>query len=257
MSLWSGCMKAYLNEHSVEFGEKASIKQINQEMELIDNFLNNYETLNDIEKYKLLTHFYSFYIEDEDFVELINIKNNTNFNKIISIPTKMEYFYVKQEGCGKNSSLHKEKYEVNLLCVTNDSFVLKTPKYSYDKIMELIITNQIYPILKEDIEINRFSKFKEDYTPIDCLIPDQIYLEREVWEDNYRFLATEENIPIIIKLIENTITYLEFLEDIKQYILKLINDFKYYEFICHQEEMEIKPILIKFYKDRFNKKQEF
>lgn len=247
-------MKAYLNEHNVEFGDKSSIKQINNEMEFVDTFLNEYNNLNDIEKYNLLTHFYSFFIEDEDFIKLINIKYGTNFNKIISIPTKMEYFQINQIGLGRDSSLRKEKFQVILECAANDSFYLKADKYSYEKIMKLIKNKQIYPIYSELTEVNRFSKKKEDYTPIKCLIPDQIDINKDSWEYNYRFKATNKNIPIIIKLIEETIPYSELLKGIKDYILKIVKDFESNSFICYNEEIEIQPILVKFYENRFNKK---
>lgn len=242
-------MKAYLNEHTISFGDINSIIEINKEMEKIDIFLNDFENLSDIEKYNLLTHFFSFYIEDNDLIELSNIINNSHFNKTISIPTKMEYFYITQN---PDNSLNKEKFQICLLCATENNFSLKTPKYTYDKIIELIETKKIYPISIETKKINKFSNYHELYTPINTLIPNIISMKKEVWDDNYTFIPTEQNIPLIIKLIENNISKKQLLEDIKFYILKLLNDFDRYKYMCTQEELAIQPILTKFYEIRFN-----
>lgn len=244
-------MKVYLNENNVSFGYNQSQKQIEKEMELIEKFINSYDKLDNYEKFDLLSHFYSFYLEDKDFVELINIRYNKKFNKIISIPTKMECEYIQQEGYGRDFSWWTVKNRIILKVATTEGFILTDKKYSYDEIVNLINESKIYPVFICSEEISQYSEDKEECKMINSYVPNEIKIENEDLQGNYSFSTNKENINIIMEMIKAGLTPNQIFSDIKSYLQGLIQEFHREEWICLPEETVMIPKLHNFYKSNF------
>lgn len=241
-------MNLLLKGDNIYFGDDNSKKQLEKELKLIDKIVNKYDKLDNNTKYKILEHFYEFYLKEDDLIDFINIKYNKNFNKIKSISTKMEYQTVASEGHGRDFSWWTEKYKIGFKCATNEDFVLEKKSYSSKEILNLIEEGLIYPIYPEFKEINKFSKNKEDYTPIPCLSKDDLNIK----DDTFGFRLEEikeEDINVLIQLIDKSFTKTEMLEDFKEYVKDILHSLHQLRHIV--DEAELKPKIINFYKTNF------
>ena len=243
-------MNLLLKDDNISFGYDDSKEQLEKELKLINKIINKYDKLDNNTKYKILEHFYEFYLKEDDFVDFINIKYNKNFNKIKSISTTMEYQTVASEGHGRDFSWWTEKYKIGFKCATTEYFVLQKKSYSSKEILNLIEEGLIYPIYPEFKEINKFSKNKEDYTPIPCLSKDDLNIKDDTFGYKLKEIK-EEDINILIQLIDKSFTKTEMLEDFKAYAKDILLSLHHLRHIVDADEL--KPKIISLYKS-LNKK---
>lgn len=243
-------MKLLLKEHNIYFEDDDSKKQVEKELKLVDKIVNKYNKLDNNTKYKILEHFYEFYLEETDLIEFINIKYNKNFNKTKLIYTTMEYQTVSSEGHGRDFSWWTERYKIGFKCATTEEFILENKAYSSKEILNLIEEGLIYPIYPKFKKINKFSKNKEDYTPVPCLSKDDLGIK----EDDFGYILEEikeEDIDTLTKLIDKSLTEIKILEDFKFYVKEILLDLHHLRHIADVDKL--KPKIINFYKTNFNK----
>ena len=90
-----------LNRNNVSFGYEEAVEELQTEIEKINKIIKKYKELNNKEKYELLEFLYRLLIEEKDLIDFINIKYNRNYNKTITLKTKMEDEFIAQEGHGR------------------------------------------------------------------------------------------------------------------------------------------------------------
>ena len=243
-----------LNRNNVSFGYEEAVEELQIEIEKINKIIKNYKELNNKEKYELLEFLYRLLIEEKDLIDFINIKYNRNYNKTITLKTKMEDEFIAQEGHGRDFSWWTEKYRVLVNCAYNDKNNIEHKKYSYDEIKELIDNNTIYPIGVQIESIHEYSKDREEVKRIKTLIENDILLSREdYYIEGYDFKVSDEDLDIIMQILEKKLKYNNILKDTKQYLKELIEELKDSEWRCSPAEIEMLPKLQKIYKHSFKK----
>lgn len=246
-------MKIYLKKNNIRFGYDDATTQLENEIKLIDKTINKYEKLNNINKYKLLEHFYLFCVEDKDLTEFINIKYNKNFNKIISISTKMEEQYIVTEGCGNNINWSMEKYRIIFRCATNDDFNLEDKKYSREEILNLIEQSKIYLIDYSSKKIKDFSEDREKFKNVPSLISKEIKFQKNIYGYALQLIKNEDK-NIIMELINRELNPSKLFNNLKIYTQNIINKIEELKYFSTVGEIRIKPKVIQLYKNNFKDK---
>ena len=127
-------MIKYLNRISLTAEYEYIKLKILNEMNQIEMMINKYQELNIDDRYELIKHFYTIYLDNFDIIDLINIKNATDYTDLVELETKMEYKTIK------------EKKRCILKAATNCYFNPSERRYSYKDINKLIEKKIIYPV---------------------------------------------------------------------------------------------------------------
>lgn len=248
-------MKILLNssDSNISFGEEYTTSQIKEELNYIRDYIDKYEGLSDEEKYNLLCHFFTFRLEEKDFIKLINLWHNKNYSKMIDIPTKMEEEYIESEGHGRDFSWWTIKNRTHLVCAVNQDFELEKGKYPYNRIMELIESGTIYPVYSYGKEISRYSTDKEEYKKISCFIDNEIEVYKEDYESTYSFEIKEENIPLMMQYINQRLKPTEIFKGVKEYLREMIEYINRWH--LWPGDLEMMPQLEEYYNAKFKSKK--
>jgi len=239
----------YNSDSKIDFGEERCIQ--NNELDYVKKFIDSYDSLELKEKYELLNHFFSFELEGKDFIELINMKHDRNYTRMIDIPTKMESEYKASEGHGRDFNSWTVKIRTYLVCAVYDDFKLEKTKYSYDDIKELIECKKIYPIDSYGVEIGKYSKDKEDYKAINKFIGNEIEIYKSHYSGGYNFNVKDEDIPLIMEYINKNITKDDIFKGVKTYLKEYIKRFG-----LNPLDYEMLPELKEYYNNNFKNKKE-
>lgn len=248
-------MRIELNssDNNISFGEEYTTSQIKEEFNYIRTYIDKYDELDDKEKYSLLCHFFTFELEEKNFIELINFWHNRRYTKVVKIPTKMEGEYIESEGHGRDFSWWTVKTRTNLVCAVNDDFELEKEKYPYSKLMELIENGTIYPIYSYGKEIGRYSSDKEECKKISCFIEDEIKVYKEEYGTTYSFEIKEENIPLMMQYINKKIKPDQIFRGIKEYLRDMIAYINRWH--LWDGDLEMMPELEEYYAAKFKNKK--
>jgi len=209
--------------------------KINRQIEIIDNSLTNFDSLSNVEKFKLLSILYSFYICYEDLMELVNHKYNKHFNKILSLSTTMEDEFMIEGTI--------DKYGITLDCAMVENFVPKKRRYSYDEINTLINDGIIHPLfaravfrhnnfVKDEVNTNLYYDAEENSYMVDIIlndkkinvfVPNDINLFRDSGFGMFNIdenLLDENSASLLMELYSQYLTKTEIFNTAKHYILQ-------------------------------------
>lgn len=211
-------------------------KKTNDMLKMITNLFENYNTISDMEYYKILSNFYEFELEEKDYIEIVNILTENNYNKIINVKTNIIDWDVEREGTGRDFSWWTVKYRMLIKSVTKDGVIEDNKEYTVKEIKELISSGEVYPIRKislpcdDELKVN----INDEFRKIDTLS-----------KINYRKIDTKSDyFNIVVTLIKNKISLNKLYRDIKSYLLEFNNyliqfrkyDEEYYSYI--DDELE-------------------
>ena len=116
------------------------------EYDEILNFLNNPN--NELNYYLLAKRFFNIEFTSDDLLEYLSYRDNKQYTKVVTIPIDK---IVLEPMLGLFDTKVVYLYNLGIKCVCEDSFELKTKKYSVDEIKELVDKKILCPIKKEYI----------------------------------------------------------------------------------------------------------
>lgn len=114
-------------------------------IKLISIFLQIKEKINLKDLFNLIKHFYDFEIDTKDYLDYLNQKEGTKFDKTIDIPTNIVSVIISSEGHGKDFSYWSQNYQLMIKAATKD-FIPSKEEYTIDEIQQLITIGKIYPL---------------------------------------------------------------------------------------------------------------
>jgi len=252
----------------INFEKNNALQVTYQVLKDFDKLINNYDKLNDIEKYKLLLNIYNILLSYDDFISYINYKYTTNFDKIIAI------------SCEFRPSIYNKFI---LDCASTSDFKPESKRYSYDEIINLINNGKIYPIygriftyhkyndeFDKEIETTPGNPYNSDYDenvawllekyPIKILIPNEIKLSnydsaKEFYCNEKTF--TEDNIDVLKYILEKDPLFnkTNIIQNSKKTLKEFKDNLEWYEDYSPKEAFILKKVR-KYYNENFknNKK---
>lgn len=246
------------NVNDVLFSSYDSIERIQKEFNYVKKFVESYDDLNDFEKYELLTHFLYLRYNSQDILNLVNIKENHNYTRLVDIPTKMEYEVEHLEDDWSTwTNINRAIYT----CATHDTFELEETIYSYEELQNLIKHFVVSPIAVYNMSINDYTKDKEKYQHISTFISvwNDGYINVDVdeygdWRNRLIIKPKEQGIPIMIKYLEKAISHEELFGYIKKSFKELLDRLKYFGYYT-KEEIDTYNELMDYYNKNFKNKR--
>ena len=149
---------------------KGLLKEIN--CDEILNFLNN--PSNELNYYLISKRFFNIEFTSNDLLEYLNYRDNKQYTKIVTIPVD-EIDLKPMTGIFDSRVVYL--YNLEIKCACEDSFELKTKKYSVDEIKELVDKKILCPIKKEYIKFS---------TPLNKLANIKVY-QKEL--DKFQYIG--------------------------------------------------------------------
>jgi len=131
------------------------------EYDEILNFLNNPN--NELNYYLLAKRFFNIEFTSDDLLEYLSYRDNKQYTKVVTIPIDK---IVLEPMPGLFDTKVVYLYNLGIKCAHEDSFELKTKKYSVDEIKELVDKKILCPIKKEYIKFS---------TPLNKLTNIKVY----------------------------------------------------------------------------------
>ena len=142
------------------------------EYDEILNFLNN--PSNELNYYLISKRFFNIKFTSDDLLEYLRYRDNKQYTKVVTIPVDK---IVLEPMPGLFDTKVVYLYNLGIKCVCEDSFELKTKKYSVDEIKELVDKKILCPIKKEYIKFS---------TPLNKLININVY-QKEL--DKFQYIG--------------------------------------------------------------------
>lgn len=172
-------------------------------------FLQDSEKISNEDLNTIIRYFYLYKVELSDYLEYINQKENTEFDKVIEIPTNMIYFDYISEGHGKDFSWEGHYYQRYIYAATKD-FLSTKDEYTEIEIKKLTKLGKIYPIYPFHKETTKKPKF---------YINDKIkYL---VSNFSNVLNVEDEYFNFMIEKVMHKIGINNLMEDIRKFIINL------------------------------------
>lgn len=140
-------------EKNIDFDELKN-KDILKISKLIIEFLNNKDCVSDNVLHEIIRFFYDIKLEDKDYVEYLNDKNNTFYNLVVSIPTNIVISDLHREGHGRDFSFWTQNYQVIVSALVND-FDVSKDEYTIDEIKSFIDSDVIYPLYSYGVKTSK------------------------------------------------------------------------------------------------------
>lgn len=138
-------MKLKEKTYSYEYYFDCKKKEVLNLVKLSIDFMNNKESMNTKDLYKLICHFYDMEIEIYDYLEYVNRKYERKFYKIIEIPIDKVTIDSGSEGHGRDFSWWTQNYQRMIKAFSNKFTPLKE-EYTIEEVKELIKEGEIYPV---------------------------------------------------------------------------------------------------------------
>ena len=144
--------------------EEYSSLLIQNEIGNMKKLIRSWDELDDMTKYKLITNYYVIKCDLSDIYDLINMYNETNYSKVIDVPTKMEVEDFECEGHGKYFRYYTVHNRVHYICAIEDKKHLERRKvYSREELIDLINKKEIFPIKNFLETLYQSAEDKENY----------------------------------------------------------------------------------------------
>lgn len=193
----------------------------NNMLKMITNFFQNQDTLTNEEYYNILINFYDFELEDEDYLDIVNIITKDNYNNIESIKTNQIYSDLEREGHGRDFSFWTVKYRLFIKAAIKDHVIEENKEYTVEEIKELISENKIYPIIRYGIKCDDKEKVNTNSYIIDI---------ETLANWNYRKVDVKTSyFNEVIELIKKKLNINKIYRDIKSYLLEFNNYIKQFD----------------------------
>ena len=217
--------------------DEYSLYKLHLELNNIDKLINQYDELNDGEKYYLLNRYYYIIYDIKDILALVNKINDTKYTKFVDLSTKMEVEYYDCKGNGSNFKWWPTYNKIHYICATNKNIELSTNDYSYNKIVKMINNKTLFPIQSFTTEIDKYSSNRECFKRIKTLryygvsIDDLDFNNNNVndlkmYNSHYNIDVDVSQVSAIMSLIENSIDKKMIYLNIKTYLNDLIKFIK-------------------------------
>ena len=141
---------------------------IQYEISNMKSLIYSWDELDDLTKFRLITQYFDVICDIQDVYTLINMYNNSNYSKVISIPTKMVLTDNEYEGHGDNFRYWKVYKRVHYICLTTEDvytkkMIEKDKIYSREELLSLIDKKIVYPITNTTEYINKPGRDRENY----------------------------------------------------------------------------------------------
>ena len=136
------------------------------------NFLNNQS--NELNYYLIAKRFFNIKFTGDDLLEYLRYRDNKQYTKVVTIPVDK---IVLEPMPGLFDTKVVYLYNLGIRCACEDSFELKTKKYSVDEIKELVDKKILCPIKKEYIKFS---------TPLNKLTNINVY-QKEL--DKFQYIG--------------------------------------------------------------------
>lgn len=203
------------------------------EYDEILNFLNNPN--NELNYYLLAKRFFNIEFTSDDLLEYLSYRDNKQYTKVVTIPIDK---IVLEPMLGLFDTKVVYLYNLGIKCVCEDSFELKTKKYSVDEIKELVDKKILCPIKKEYIKFS---------TPLNKLTNIKVY-QKEL--DKFQYIGnlkqnitpTDEYFSFFVNKTKQRINEKALMIVVGRKISELFSDVvnRYYEevYFCNDGENE-------------------
>ena len=212
-------------KNKIKYGIDSKKKDILELVRLSIEFMNDRESMNMEDLYKLIRYFYDVEIEIYDYMEYANRKNNTKYCNIIDIPTNVVTIDWGSEGHGRDFSWWAQNYQRMIKAFSVD-FLPSKDEYTVEEINELVNNGKIFVLYPFGRQTKKEFKNVEDN--IKYLLR---YRDKELSNDDEYFEYMVSSMVEQIK-VENI------LEQIRRFIICLKLDSEIDLDSCY-EEIEI------------------
>ena len=172
--------------------------------ETVNNFINNYDSLDYVRKFNSYNNLYSITFNDKDLLRLVNTYNNMRYDKIIEIPSHID-------GCGKEGKF-------TYLCAAKRDFVLDKNDYSYEELLSFYYTNELLFIRLNYGSLLNNDK-AQDYLEKKRIVSEfgsELLIDRNK-KDSYSFYSYKYA-KGIVDIIEDNLDKNKLFRDIQRYI---------------------------------------
>ena len=146
-------------------------REVNEYNDIL-NFLNN--PSNESNYYLIAKRFFNIKFTSDDLLEYLSYRDNKQYTKVVTIPIDK---IVLEPMLGLFDTKVVYLYNLGIKCVCEDSFELKTKKYSVDEMKELVDKKILCPIKKEYIKFS---------TPLNKLTNINVY-QKEL--DKFQYIG--------------------------------------------------------------------
>ena len=212
-------------------------ENLNKQIEILDKIISNFSYLDSYTKFQVLNTFCTIYFKNEDFMNILNLKLKTNFEKIVYLKSHGIMFngspsyFIKDNECDISYSTYVNYNENNafsFICAAVSDFKNKNDIYDCDSIKDIILNRKIYPI-SMCLDLSRHSVKEKNYNYINTLLSDEISSNSLCFGDEPYIILENNNMYFdeIMKVIETNINPILFLENVKT---ELLNSKEYFEF---------------------------
>ena len=118
----------------------------NLDINKVKYFFDNYDRLTKRDYYNMICNFYDIRLEDNDYIDYINYKYSSNYDRVISIATDVINKDIQREGHGRDFSWWTVSYRMYLKVAVFGELENSDKFFTMDEIWELIKDSKIYPI---------------------------------------------------------------------------------------------------------------
>ena len=203
------------------------------EYDEILNFLNNPN--NELNYYLIAQRFFNIEFTSDDLLKYLSYRDNKQYTKVVTIPVDK---IILEPMPGLFDTKVVYLYNLGIKCACEDSFELKTKKYSVDEIKELVDKKILCPIKKEYIKFS---------TPLNKLTNIKVY-QKEL--DKFQYIGdlkrnitpTDEYFSFFVNKTKQRISEKTLMMLVGRKISELFSDVvnTYYEevYFCNDGENE-------------------
>ena len=177
---------------------------IQNEISNMRRLIYSWDELDDLTKFRLITQYFDVICDIQDVYNLINMYNNSNYSKVISIPTKMVITDNEYEGHGDNFRYWKVYKRVHYICLTTKDvytkkMIEKDKIYSREELLDLIDKKIVYPITNTTEYIDKPSRDRENYQYVRLSKSHGIEIDNFLVsiDDNGKPISDEEGFAIL------------------------------------------------------------
>ena len=177
---------------------------IQNEISNMRRLIYSWDELDNLTKFRLITQYFEVISDIQDVYNLINMYNNSNYSKVISIPTKMVLTDNEFEGHGDNFRYWKVYKRVHYICLTikdvyTNKMIEKDKIYSREELIGLIDKKIVYPITNTTEYINKPSRDRENYQYVRLSKSHGIEIDNFLVsiDDNGKPISDEEGFSIL------------------------------------------------------------
>lgn len=209
----------------------------------IDNYISNYENISDLDKIDAINTVYRVCLSNQEFIDIINKMNNSNYSKIVDIPTKMEFSDVTTYKNGRKYYYSPIVVKLVLTCVVGEEYSFNKD-FSHDEIMSLVNNKIIYPFMIKSKNMLSHSDNYEKLYDIEGYDFEQVYVNHY---GNYDFIPNENNSKYLLDVINSNVDRKTIISDMKRYLEELRNELSYSFWKLSNEEKDALMTLIKVY----------